>query len=205
MKTGFIQNRYLAAYHICLLLFAAVIDTAHADSETDSLVGKAELQVHIKAKVIESKPAETLRIKFSCPTPKTTLDFVDGVSYIPHLFIVTNTQQSVSANTFHKMNGKKTKAIFKTGCHHDKHVIALKVKKGILSGKIISRSKIQKTVPSLLGIPLLPTEGERTKSLTCTLNILNEIEGQGQADIRFSVNKNLIMLVKPIIIKNEED
>jgi hypothetical protein len=37
------------------------------------------------------------------------------------------------------------------------------------------------------------------------LNVLNEVEAQGQADIHYSVKKKLIMLVKPIIVQDDEN
>ena len=187
-----------------LVFFCFCFTVSAAETSTNNLVDPPTLQVTIKARFIESRASENLGIKFSCATAKDSLDFLDGVSYVSDIFTVTNTEQSVSAFNLHKLNGKKTKAVYKAKGPDEKHMVLLKLKKGMLSGKIKNRNGFLSQVPRLTGIPLTTTDGEKTKKLNCKLNILNEIFAVGEADIRYTVNRDLIILIKPVIIKDKD-
>lgn len=181
-----------------------IYNGALSTSEIKDLLG-VPVQSTIKAKHVNARPAENLIIKLSCPTTRNNLQFLDGVTTIPNLFTVTNTKQSVSAYNLHKMNRKKTKAIFMEKYPDEKHVVALKIKKGTLTVKIKNRNKLGTLVPPLLGIPLVPTGSEKIKEIPFLLNVLSEIFGEGSCNIKYSVNQDLIILVKPEIVKSEEE
>jgi hypothetical protein len=181
-----------------------IYSDALSTKEINDLLG-VPVQATIKAKHVNARPAENLTIKLSCPTTRDDLQFLDGVTTIPNLFTVTNTKQSVSAYNLHKMNRKKNKAIFMEKYPDEKHVVALKIKKGTLTAKIKNRNKVGTIVPPLLGIPLVPTDSEKTKKIPFLLNVLNEIFGEGSCNIKYSVKQDLIILVKPEIVKSEEE
>ena len=194
MKTLSLPGSLLVAFCFCFALDAA-------ETNTNRLLGQPTQQVTIKAKVNESKGSESLLIKFSCSTIEDSLDFLDGVFFIPNLFTITNTQQSVDANNFHKINKKKTKVIFKTKCHTEINIIALIVNNGMFTGKIKSRSKTQSSVLELLGLPLLPTNGQQTKKLFCQINALNKILAECESNIKYSVSPKKVAKVNPQKVK----
>ena len=197
MKTLSLSFSSLVAFCICFTVSAA-------ETNTNRLLGQPAQQVTIKAKVNESKGSESILIKFSCPTVEGSLDFLDGVFFIPKLFTVTNTQQSIDATNLHKMNKKKTKVIFKTKCHTEINIIALIVNNGMFTGKIKSRSKTQSSVLELLGLPLLPTNGQQTKKLFCQINALNKILAECESNIKYSVSPKKVAQIKPQGVKSTD-
>jgi hypothetical protein len=154
------------------------------------------LQVDIRAKFVEIKSRDILKIGVSLPTSVTCLGFLAGVQSITNLFTITNTWHSLSLTNFTKINKKSNSVKYAVKNGHTNHLGIIKLRKGTCYIKIKNKWSGLNHIPKIMGVPLSVSPSVGKKDLYVVMNVLEQMSAEKGITVNYSVSPKGVMKIK---------